>query len=142
MLKKSVGLVGLVALLASVPFVLIRISSKYIFTQEVPDSPKSVEADCKTRNGVTYVAIIENNKISPTIISGHLCDKITILNKDAVVRRIAFGKHEQHVLYDGIEESLLTKDQSITFVLNQTGSFLYHDHEDDDVKAQFTVSQD
>lgn len=139
MLKKSLGVAGLATVLACIPFTLIKVSNKYVFTHEIAKKPKAVRVDCGNQNPTPYESTIENNTILPVVIHAHLCDKITVLNKDNVVRRIAFGKHEQHIIYDGIEETLLAKGKSFTFVLNQTGTFLYHDHEDESVKAEFVV---
>jgi hypothetical protein len=92
-------------------------------------------------NGVRYVEVIHDSKLSSVTIHGKLCDIITFVNKDNISRAIAFGPHEDHVPYDGVGEKILNHNQRFTITLNQPGTFHWHDHEHDNVGGYFTVNQ-
>jgi hypothetical protein len=96
-------------------------------------------ADTCHNKGADHLVIIKNGAASPTHVTGHLCDSLTVTNTDDVLRFIAFGRHDEHVAYDGVTEKTIEKDQSFTVTLNQTGSFKFHDHMHDEVAATFTV---
>jgi hypothetical protein len=85
---------------------------------------------------------IKNDEVTPRHISAHVCDKLTILNADAKERVVAFGQHEHHVAYDGVTEKFLEHGQMVTVNLNQTGDFLFHDHDQEEVQGTFTVAQE
>jgi len=116
------------------------VSSAYIFNEDDATMVALPQIECTELSGTAYESKIENNSITPSYIYAKRCDRITVTNLDNEVRRIAFGKHEQHVTYDGITETILPKDKSFTFVLRQTGKYVYHDHNNDEVKADFIVS--
>ncbi len=88
---------------------------------------------------VNHKVVIQNDQATPTHTVGSRCDTLTITNLDDENRLMAFGQHSNHVHYDGVEEKLLTKGQSLTVTLVQTGTFLFHDHEHDEVQGTFTV---
>lgn len=92
-------------------------------------------------DGTPHVAVIQNAKITPENTQATKCDTLTIKNNDTVTRLMAFGQHENHVAYDGVSEKRLEPGQSLTIKLNQTGTFLFHDHYDESVSANFTVKQ-
>lgn len=102
------------------------------------------EADTKGCNGkdsITHQVTIKDSQVSPQITDGKLCDRITIINKDAIDREIAFGPHEQHVAYDSVAERVLGKNQSLTLTFNKAGNFHFHDHEHDEVMGYFNVAK-
>ncbi|MDB5167671.1 MAG: hypothetical protein JWN26_816 [Candidatus Saccharibacteria bacterium] len=86
-----------------------------------------------------HKVVIQNDTVSPSNTVGLRCQTLTITNLDDIQREVAFGPHEGHVAYDGIKEELLTKGQSLTVTLVQTGNFRFHDHEHDEVQGTFTV---
>jgi len=83
--------------------------------------------------------VIQNDTVSPAHTDGNKCDTLTITNQDDVNRLVAFGPHENHVPYDGIKEQELSKGQSLTVTMVQTGNFRFHDHIHDEVQGTFTV---
>ena len=94
--------------------------------------------NCK-QLGQTHTVTISNDAVSPLHTQGHACDRLKIINKDNVIRLMAFGPHEHHVPYDGVAEEVLDKNQSFSVTLNQLGNFQFHDHIHDWVKGTFTV---
>jgi hypothetical protein len=52
---------------------------------------------------------------------------------------MAFGEHEHHTAYNGIYETTLKQNEGFKVVLNQTGTFRFHDHFDERVAGSFTV---
>ena len=113
-----------------------------VITTAVVLSQRALEANagpCGNRQGAHLQATIRDDKVMPATIHASLCDQLTITNNDKRTREVAFGQHEHHEAYDGITEKILNKGQSMTVLLNQVGSFRFHDHEDDTVQAFFTV---
>jgi len=95
---------------------------------------------CVVGSHKIYVAVIKSDQVSPKHTDARLCDKLTITNLDNEQRIIAFGQHEKHTAYDGVEERVLDKGQSLTVELNKTGTYKFHDHEHDEVQGTFTVT--
>ena len=87
-----------------------------------------------------FVATVSNGQIQPSTIYAKPCDTLTIINKDPVVRQIAFGPHDQHISYDGVTETALDKDESFTITLNQKGRYNFHDHFQPSTLADFQVN--
>ncbi len=86
-----------------------------------------------------HFVTIANGELSSVDIHGGLCDKLTITNNDDQLRLMAFGVHDHHQSYDGVTEKTLLKGQSMTIVLDQRGTYTFHDHLHDEVKGTFTV---
>ncbi len=91
--------------------------------------------------GVDHAVTILHDKLSATAITGQLCDRLTITNRDAEQRLIAFGAHDDHQAYDGVTERVLGQNDNLTITLNQPGTFTFHDHLHDKVVGSFTVVQ-
>lgn len=75
-----------------------------------------------------HQVIIENNIVVPHNTAAKLCDSLVIINEDSIIRLIAFGPHEHHIAYDGITEQTLGENQSLTVILDQLGTYSFHDH--------------
>ncbi len=99
----------------------------------------SAIAKCDAQAAKGYTVTIQENKVSPVHTEARLCGRLTIINRDDRSRLIAFGVHDSHRPYDGVEERVLSKDQQMTVTLNQPGDFKFHDHFDDTVEGTFTV---
>ncbi len=82
---------------------------------------------------------IQNNQVNPAHTDGKLCDTLTITNKDNRVRLVAFGEHDNHQPYDGVTEKALKQNESLTITFNQAGSYLFHDHLQEEAQGTFTV---
>lgn len=96
---------------------------------------------CGDRRGVSHVVTIEGGRVRPESVSAHLCDELTLLNKDAAQRRLAFGEHDHHVAYDGADGRLVGQGETLTLVLSEAGEFVFHDHFDETVHGHFTVTK-
>ena len=86
-----------------------------------------------------HIVKIRDDEITPLHTGGKLCDTLTIINEDARLRLMAFGKHDHHEPYDGVTEKVLSQGQDLTVTMNQTGTYLFHDHLNDAVAGTFTV---
>lgn len=84
---------------------------------------------------------INSSKASPIHTKAHLCDTLTFINEDPTVRDIAFGPHPAHKIYGGEYEVTVRKGYAKTITLNQSGTYLFHDHLDPTITGSFTVSQ-
>ena len=96
---------------------------------------------CESTHKATHTVTIENDIASPGKTDAKLCDTLTIINKDRAPRLIAFGQHDRHITYDGVTEQHLGQGQSLSVTLNQPGSFIFHDHDNEEVGGTFTVSR-
>lgn len=97
---------------------------------------------CKGGNGNPehYTIMIQNNHVSHPTLTAHKCDTMTITNKDSIEREIAFGFHDHHVAYDGVEERELHQGETLTITFVKTGTYHWHDHLHDEIESNFTVS--
>lgn len=95
---------------------------------------------CGDRRGAVHRVVIENQTIHPELVVAKLCDILVIENRDDTRRRIAFGKHDHHVDYDGADGKLVRQGESLTLVLTEVGDFIFHDHFDDHIYGHFTVA--
>jgi hypothetical protein len=101
----------------------------------------AVQNGCGHANTKKFIVTIVQGKVSDRRIVGKLCDHITFINKDSILREIGFGPHDSHQPYDGIGEKVLNQDDVFTITLNKTGKFYWHDHLHDGVDGYFTVTK-
>lgn len=99
---------------------------------------KTKPTNCTTEGSV-HTVIIQNDRMIPNHVGGKLCDSLKIVDRDNVTREVAFGRHNHHTAYDGVEEKVLHKGQSLTVLMDERGPFLFHDHFHDEVAGSFTV---
>jgi plastocyanin len=103
-----------------------------------PKPSRITKQQCKTTKKAVQ-AFIENDEVHPQNIQASLCDTLTITNRDDKTRIIAFGMHDNHISYDGVTERLMKKDGSFTVTLNKSGTYTFHDHNEEDVRAEITI---
>lgn len=126
--------VGSVALIGAI----IIVANRYLNAQELAANAKF--AACN-QQGNHHTVTIKNDIAVPDHITAPLCDTLTIENADDEIRVMAFGPHENHQPYDGVTEETLGPGQSLTVVLNQLGTYQFHDHIHDEVRGDFTVTK-
>jgi uncharacterized protein (DUF1501 family) len=86
-----------------------------------------------------YTVHIENGQAVPAVTRAKKCDILSITNDDPQVRLLAFGKHDDHISYDGVSERQLSQGQSLTVTLVKIGTYTFHDHIDDRAQGTFIV---
>ncbi|MCA9332413.1 hypothetical protein KDA00_00910 [Candidatus Saccharibacteria bacterium] len=101
-------------------------------------SKSNTEIQCETI-GEEHVVVIEGDTVIPNHTDAKLCDTLTITNNDDKQRLVAFGFHDKHIYYNGIEEETLAKGDSLEVTLNEAGTFNFHDHLQEEVEGNFTV---
>lgn len=106
----------------------------------VRQGSSSANAPCIS-NGATHTVTIKKDKATPAETEAARCDTLIITNEDAVTRIIAFGDHDKHVVYDGVEKKELARGDSVRVTLDQAGRFHFHDHLQDEVEGYFTVTK-
>jgi len=124
----SLGIMGLVAIVAGTYF----LATHYLVKDKV------VVAPCGSPKVIRFI-VIEHGKVTPEHTDANRCDKLSIVNKDDMLRLMAFGQHDHHVEYDGISEKALTQDKQLVITLDHTGDFMFHDHLHDEVQGTFSV---
>lgn len=125
--------IACVVALCLVGFAAVRASDSFLSSDQ-----KSKDSRCAV-TGQTHSVEIKNSQVIPKHTQAKLCDKLEITNLDTTERLMAFGQHEHHTSYDGVTERLLSKGQSVRVTLVATGTYTFHDHENDDVQGSFTV---
>jgi len=88
-----------------------------------------------------HIVTISNGQVSPVRTQAQLCDTMTFVNKDNVIREIAFGSHPNHEVYGGETEEIVRKNYPKTITLNQAGDYSFHDHLNPSVSGLFVVAQ-
>lgn len=136
MKRAKIAILGVVALLIMVAIasVVVLLASKALGTP----AHHNETVTC-TGTDTDYIVTIQNSQLSINDIHAHRCDKLTVINEDKTLRLMAFGQHDHHQSYDGVTEKVLAQGQSFSVVLDQTGSFTFHDHLHDEVQGTFTV---
>jgi hypothetical protein len=86
-----------------------------------------------------YTVTIRGGKPSNAHVQARRCDMLVMVNADSLAREIAFGVHDHHTVYNGVEERVLGQNKSLTITLNKTGTYHWHDHLHDEVEGYFTV---
>ena len=130
-----IGLIGL----ASITIVILA-SSTYLDSQKSKIKIVSSE-ECKGISATKHQAKIQKDKVNPKNTVGKLCDTLTITNLDPQTREITFGKHDDHIEYDGVTKEPVESGKSLTVTLNKTGNYIFHDHDDETVGGTFTVTE-
>ena len=85
--------------------------------------------------------MIHSGVADPATTYGKLCDTLTITNYDPKLRAIAFGPHDHHVAYNGVTEQVLSEGQNMTIIMDEAGTYTFHDHVDDSSVGTFIVSR-
>lgn len=96
-------------------------------------------ARCELKQQKAHLVAIHNDRFVPAQTNAKLCDTLTITNRDAHRRLIAFGQHDSHISYDGVSERLLGQNESLKVALINPGTYLLHDHANEAIKATFLV---
>lgn len=142
-MKQGVGrtvivVAGGILISAGLLVLAYRVAGKAL--EAKPAEKAVVVAPC-TQHGVMHAITVHGNSVTPAHTTAKLCDTLTITNADDQIRLMAFGPHDHHQPYDGVTERTLAQNQSLTVVLNQAGTFTFHDHLDDAAAGTFTVTR-
>lgn len=90
-------------------------------------------------NKDNHVVVIRDDEVRPVLTEANRCDTLTLINEDDKDREITFGTHPQHESYGGLDTIELDGNRPEIITLNETGSFIFHDHLDETVFGRFTV---
>jgi len=110
-------------------------SGSYLTPQKTAESTIKCTGT-HTAHTVTFLG----GKTVPEHTQASTCDTIKFLNGDNQIRAIAFGEHDHHTPYDGVTETQLSYNKSFTITLNQIGTFIFHDHFQEETAGSFTVT--
>lgn len=91
----------------------------------------------KTNHRIT----ITSGKANPAHSEAHLCDTLTFINEDSLVRGITFGTYPKLGTYAGQMVLTVQKKGNQTITLNQLGSYQFYDQLHPEVTGNFTVTQ-
>lgn len=88
---------------------------------------------------VTHTVTIKGGISSPLNVEARLCDRLTFINRDEEVRKVTFGTHPQDGSYEGQTEVAVRKGRSKTIILNEPGTYQFHDHLAPAITGSFKV---
>jgi cytochrome o ubiquinol oxidase subunit IV len=92
-------------------------------------------------NKNNHIVVIKNNVASPAHIQAGRCDTLTFLNEDAGKREMVFGPHPNYHNYGGEDMVVLDDGRPETITLNESGSFMFHDHLKPTVSGHLMVEE-
>lgn len=95
---------------------------------------------CPGGSGTVHTIELKNDTASPSHINAHLCDTLIIVNKDNVTRDIEYGAHEMHETYAGEFGGDIRPQRSSVIILTELGTHKFHDHIEDKITGDFTVT--
>lgn len=96
---------------------------------------------CPAGTGTNHKIMLMDNVATPDHIDARLCDTLTFMNHDDTTRQINFGVHHKHVLYAGQEGKVVDADHNESIRLTEIGTYTFHDHKENQINGDFTVSQ-
>ncbi|HJQ08270.1 MAG TPA: cytochrome o ubiquinol oxidase subunit IV [Candidatus Saccharimonadales bacterium] len=84
--------------------------------------------------------VIKNGQVAPAHTAARVCDTLTFINEDSVVREMTFGTHPRHGAYAGESELTVRKGRGKTITLTEPGTYQFHDHLHEETAGSFTVT--
>ncbi len=99
-----------------------------------------VETGACQGNKENHIVVIKNGLPDPVYTVANRCDTLTFVS-DAGSRTFVFGTHPDYTSYGGLYEVIARSGRPEIVTLNQTGTFMFHDHDDPSVMGHFTVLQ-
>jgi hypothetical protein len=97
------------------------------------------EADVCRAPGKNYDLTLQNDSFSQKQLSVHLCDTLTIINKDDKPYSLNFGEHDSHIAYPGYTAQVQVKDETVVIDALQKGTYELHEHIRDKAVLKLTV---
>lgn len=91
-------------------------------------------------NKDNHIVIIQNNTAAPAHIDAKRCDTLTFLNKDESARHMVFGPHPNYRNYGGEDMIVLDDGRPETITLNESGSFMFHDHMNPSLMGHISIT--
>ena len=102
--------------------------------------PQARARDCSGSESQMVHVSIRNNAFVPEHVQAYVCDKLVIRNEDQEPHEPAVGPHPQHSSYPGFDaEKPLAQGETFEFMLNRPGSYSFHDHLHEDIRATITI---
>jgi cytochrome o ubiquinol oxidase operon protein cyoD len=87
-----------------------------------------------------HKVVIKDGQVTPLYTAAQLCDTLTFINEDDVVREMTFGTHPHHGAYAGESELTVRKGRGKTITLSELGMYQFHDHLHEQTHGSFTVT--
>ena len=132
--RKTISIIILAAIVAvAAGYGATVATSAYLDSQY-----ESLHQGCSSSE-VNHEIVIKDGVMTPNNTNAKACETLTIKNLDSKDRLIAFGVHDKHTAYDGVEERELRAGESFTVTLIQKGNFKVHDHMQDETASTFQV---
>lgn len=113
--------------------------SKYLAEKEGISQIGGEKTGACKGNYKNYKVSIAGGTATPAYIEAKICDTLTFINEDEEVHEISFGTHPQDVNYAGQSELEVRKGRSKTLVLNEAGTYQFHDDLTPMLSGSFTV---
>lgn len=99
--------------------------------------------DCSHHQGKTIEVSMLEKEFSPKEITASRCDTIVFANKSQTLHQPALGAHPEHDHYPGFDdEHVLQPGEEYRFVLQEEGTFTFHDHLNEDMHGTLIVKNE
>lgn len=96
--------------------------------------------DCK-KSGKLHTVTVTNDRFTPSKIIANTCDRIVFTNKDSVYHQVAFGDHDDHLIYPGFSEKAIKPNSNNTAILKAFGTYKIHDHFYEHLEGEIIIKQ-
>lgn len=88
-----------------------------------------------------YIVLVGTGRVTPAQVQAKRCDTLTFINESQLTRELVFGAHPVHATYGGHEAITVDASRPESIVLNQAGSYTYHDHNNPQAVGSFVVTE-
>ena len=114
----------------------------YIFLHVTHHDRHSVDkiliVDCQ-KTAKTHTITITKDSFNPQIVIAKICDRVIFENTDSLYHKIAFGEHDEHLIYPGFTEVAIKPQGKNEANLQAYGTYKIHDHFYDHFEGKIIV---
>lgn len=104
------------------------------------EAEKVSEAPCKTKVGTEEIHI-SSSGFKPANLSVKLCTDVVFISDDSHPHLPAYGEYDHHLDPSGFSEKILiSPGDSNGVTINQPGNWPFHDHLNQDLTGNLTVT--
>lgn len=130
-----------VALLTLMTHTVLHATHQHQHTISATPAALATEA-CPDKPAHTYTFSITSKGFEPAQITAQRCDELIFANHGSVAVSPAFGPHEHHFDYPGLnDEQALPPHETKTLRLSVAGTFPVHDHDNEGLRANLIVQK-
>ncbi|HSX00299.1 MAG TPA: cytochrome o ubiquinol oxidase subunit IV [Patescibacteria group bacterium] len=113
-----------------------------VATEEAVYQVNGVQAGtCPGGSGTNHRIVLLGNVPTPRHTNAHICDTLTIMTQDNVMRDVMFGSRAKAETYAGETSTSVSPEKSAVIRLTQLGVHAFHDRKVNGLTGDFTVTR-